>query len=188
MAKKVRYSRYAYTHSQLVDAAYKWALKNGMAVAFKEMKTIVEEIPDVIAFGGKVQSLLIEVKISKIDFKRDLRIKSFRKIPELGMGTHRIIMCPAGMLKLEELPDKWGLLEVSNEGRISLSYRPAPEKPEAIFLCHSHAQSANIKAERLYMLSALRRLQQMGRIEPEFGRIKLSKNQSEQLSLSWQDQ
>ncbi len=182
MPKKVRYSRYAYTHSQLVDAAYRWALKNGMSVAFKEMKTHAVEIPDVMAFGGRVQSLLIEVKISKIDFKREMRSKFFRINPSQGMGTHRIMMCPKGMLKLEELSEKWGLLEVDNDGKISLSYRPDPEFPEAMFLSDSHEQPCNVEAERLYMLSALRRLQQMGRIEENFGRIKLVKNQTEQLS------
>ena len=185
MSVHTRYSRHIYTHSQLVDAAYKWVLKNGMSVAFKEMKTIVEEIPDVIAFGGRVQSLLIEVKISRIDFKREMRSKIFRINPAQGMGTHRIMMCPAGMLKLEELPEKWGLLEVDTEGKTKLTYRPDPEFPKGMFLCASHAQDCNIKNERLYMLSALRRLQQLGRIEPEFGRIKLSKNQDEQLKL-WQ--
>lgn len=181
---KVRYSKYAYTHSMLVDAAYKWAEnKGGCSVVFKEMKTIVEEIPDVIGFGGTVHSLLIEVKISRIDFKREMRSKSFRIQPERGMGTHRLMMCPAGMLKLEELPPKWGLLEVDSKGKITLSYRPNPEWPTAVFLSSWHAQPCNEKAERLYMLSALRRLKQMGRIEPEFGRIKqVEKIKTEQLS------
>lgn len=183
---KVRYSKYAYTHSMLVDAAYRWALNVGkVAVAFKEMKTINEEIPDVIGFGGSVHSLLIEVKISKIDFKRDFRQKPFRIQPERGMGTHRLIMCPAGMLNLEELPQKWGLLEVDTMGKIKLSYRVNPEWPKARFLCDVYAQPCNERAERLYMLSALRRLKQLGRIEDEFGRIKFNKDQFKTEQLSW---
>lgn len=151
-----------FTHSQLVEIAYRWALstaKSGIAV--KEMKSISWEIADVLGFGGSVHSLLIECKVSRSDFLAD-RKKPFRIHPQLGMGSHRVYCVPEGLVRLEELPPKWGLLEVKANGKTRFSYRPDPEFPEARFFCERFAQERSIKAEWGIMYSALLRLRKAG--------------------------
>jgi hypothetical protein len=160
--KKVTHT---YTHEQLVLIAYRWVMRaGGAAVAFRELVTIAMETPDVLGIGGTVHSILIECKISRSDFLAD-RKKPWRANPSMGMGSHRIYCAPAGLLHLEELPDKWGLLSVESNGRCTLSYRPDPERPGAKFLCERFAQPRNERGEAAMMLSALRRLQGQGLME-----------------------
>lgn len=150
------------THAELIHIAYRWLLnKAGCGVAFHSLVAVVNEQPDVIGFGGKVESILVECKVSRADFLAD-RKKPFRLQPEAGMGTHRIYCCPEGLLQLEELPAKWALLSVNARGRCQLTYRPDPEKPGAFFLTSLHKQANNRDAERDFMYSALRRLQLKG--------------------------
>lgn len=99
-----------YTHSQLIDIAYKWALKNRpIGCAFKDMRSYSNETADVIGFGGSGLSVLIEVKVSRSDFLAD-RKKPFRINPALGMGSERYYCCPDGLIKVDDLPFGWGLI------------------------------------------------------------------------------
>ena len=68
-------------------------------------------------------SFLIETKISRADFIKD-KEKDFRKKPERGMGDYRYFACPSGLIKPEELPDKWGLIYVDEKlrGEIIVGY------------------------------------------------------------------
>lgn len=143
------------THAEGVEIGYKWALKNGhCGVAFKELNTATPngEYPDVIGFASGGFSLLIEVKVSRSDFLAD-KNKMFRKNPELGMGSRRYYLCPKGLIKVEELPDDWGLIEVEN-GKARLSHNPYGGN----MYMHSVTLPKNIKAEHCLMYSALRRL------------------------------
>lgn len=156
------------THAALVDIAYRWVLRTARCgFAFKEMVCLSSEQPDVIGFGGKVNSLLVECKVSRSDFLADAK-KFFRLYPEQGMGGHRIYCAPEGLLKLEELPEKWALLSVDEKQRCTLSFRPAPEWPGAGFLTPWHHQPHNEKNERAVMYSALRRMQHMGLVPESF--------------------
>lgn len=102
----------------------------------------VGECPD--AFGISSRSTqLIEVKMSRSDFLVDKK-KYWRKYPELGLGEFRSYMCPIGIIKENDLPEKWGLLYVSNEGKITIIKNP-------------EIQSNNYKEERCILLSLLRR-------------------------------
>lgn len=69
-------------------------------------------------------SFLIEAKVSRQDFKKDFK-KDFRKNEKLGVGDFRLYACPKGLLSLEELPDKWGLIEIdeNNRNKCTLLYR-----------------------------------------------------------------
>lgn len=155
------------THAQLVTAAYKWLLKSGgCGVAFKEFKASCcnGEIPDVIGFynGG---SKLIECKASRADFFAD-RAKMFRKHPAQGMGTIRYYCCPKGLLKKEELPEGWGLLEVDEKGKTKAIRSMVTMTNEYGHEYKSdYRHEKNLKAEHELMYSALRRLQLRGRIE-----------------------
>lgn len=154
----------SHTHSDLIQIAYRWVLRQGAAVAFKELVTVAMETPDVIAFGGPVPSILIEVKISRSDFKADAK-KFHRIYPEKGMGSHRIYCVPEGLLKLEELPAGWALLEVSPTSRCKLTHRPHPVSPGARYLNYLFTMPANVHNEQTVLVSALRRLQQLGVVD-----------------------
>jgi len=106
------------THKQLVEIAYKWLLKNGgVGVAFKELKSTADEIPDVIGFDCW-QSIVIEVKVSRSDYLADMKKPHRAK----GMGNWRFYCCPKGLIKVEELPEKWGLIYVDEKGRARIEY------------------------------------------------------------------
>lgn len=101
------------THKELVEIGYKWLLKNGgVGVAFKELKSTAQEIPDVIGFDSW-KSIVIECKASRSDFLQDKK-KTHRS---RGMGTFRFYCCPKDMIKENELPEKWGLLYVAENGK-----------------------------------------------------------------------
>lgn len=98
------------THKEIVQIAYRWILKNGgMTIAFKELYSLAREIPDVIGFNSW-ESAVIECKVSRADFLSDKKKKHRVK----GMGIWRYYCCPDGMIKPEELPEKWGLIYVKD--------------------------------------------------------------------------
>ena len=151
------------THAMLVRIAYNWVLKNAACgVAFREFKTYAcnNEYPDVIGFGSGCHSVLVECKASRSDFFADKK-KHFRQTPELGMGTQRFYCCPAGLIKREELPEGWGLIEVSEKAKARASVNPWAGDWKDRHIGHPK----NIKAEHELMYSALRRLAIRGRIE-----------------------
>ncbi len=99
------------THDELVRAGIKWLLKTiGARFALSELRasTTSGEIPDIIGFKSGY-SVLIECKTSRSDFLIDKK-KHFRQYPDMGMGNYRLFLCPAGLIKPEELPNGWGLL------------------------------------------------------------------------------
>lgn len=156
------------SHKELVNAAYKWVLKNGSCgVAFRELYTINQEYADVIGFGGWDHSVLLECKISRNDFLADKK-KNFRKNPALGMGTHRYYVSPEGLIEPEDvIPMNWGLLWVNEKGKCRVIYKNLHtfkndhgNEYRAIF-----KHEKNVMAERAVMYSALRRLHLRGHIE-----------------------
>lgn len=135
-------------HEDLVEKGCKWLKSQGgkrwsCGVVFTELKAGIDEKPDVLGFGSHT-STIIECKVSRNDFKRDHK-KMFRSLPQKGMGKYRFYMCPTDLIKEEELPDKWGLIYVSEKGRATIV-----KKPES--------QYSNLQAEHAYMYSIIRRL------------------------------
>jgi hypothetical protein len=152
-----------FTHKFLVQAAYRWVLKNASCgVALKELVTNNDsgEIPDVIGFGAWGHSVLIECKVSRNDFLADSK-KKFRKTPETGMGKFRYYCCPTGLIKQEELPEGWGLIYVNNKGKASVRYKPVIGQ----IGWGGSGQPHNTLAEMQMMYSALRRLCLKGHID-----------------------
>jgi len=99
-------------HKELAKRAVGW-LKNNqkcMVVINELTSTHVSERPDAIGFKGGM-SILIECKCSRADFLRDKK-KHFRRDLEDGMGNMRYYMAPVRMIRVDELPPMWGLLEV----------------------------------------------------------------------------
>lgn len=144
------------THTELVEAAYRWVLKETRCqVAFKEAKTVAAsgEEPDVIAFGAFGLSIVIECKASRADFLADAK-KIFRQNPEMGMGQKRYYCCPENLLTQKDLPRLWGLIYVPEDPRKSWCiYDPSDEMGgvERLF-------ERNINAEMAVMYSALRKM------------------------------
>lgn len=158
------------THSDLVEIAYKWVLKNGSCgVAFKELKALTNECADVIGFGSGGFSVLIEVKVSRSDFLADKK-KSFRKNPEKGMGTERYYMCPQGLLKPEDMPVGWSLIYVNEKMKPKVFHRStrmfSMEYNGTTWETNrTYQHEKNIIAEHALMYSALRRLHIKGHID-----------------------
>lgn len=77
------------------------------------------ETPDAIGWFNR-QSILIECKTSRADFKADMR-KPYRRgfgdpMWLVGMGNQRYYLTPKGLLNVADFPDeRWGLLETDGE-------------------------------------------------------------------------
>lgn len=131
------------THSDLVKAAAQW-LQRKCAVVITELSTIGESA-DAIGWHGQ-HSTLIECKVSRSDFFSDQN-KFFRREPYMGMGMARYYLTPAGLLKPDDIPPKWGLLELTDCG-IRVTKK------------HEHFAEVNYSQEIGVLLSTLRRIGQ----------------------------
>lgn len=76
---------------------------------------------DAILFDSN-NSFLIETKISRSDFLADFK-KEHRKNGGL-IGNYRYYACPTGLIKPEELPEKWGLIYVDIDNKKSRATMP----------------------------------------------------------------
>lgn len=115
------------THSDLCEIAVKWlkrdwsAKGHGCHVAVAEVKSGHDgEIPDAIGFRSTGDhtdgSVVVEVKVSRSDFLNDF--KKPHRDGDKGMGNWRYYMAPIGLISANELPDKWGLIEVNKSGQV----------------------------------------------------------------------
>ena len=98
------------THVQLVQQAVIWLRAYRCGVILSEQCSANGEMPDAIGWKRACHSVLIECKISRSDFLAD-RDKPFRQKSELGLGCERFYLTPPRLLRAEELPVGWGLLE-----------------------------------------------------------------------------
>ena len=104
-------------HSTLVSRVGNWL---PITQKFKCVAVMMErlghcgsgESPDVFGVDAKGVSYMIECKISRGDFRADQK-KIWRQIPESSLGKYRYYAAPAGLLDPDELPEGWGLLEVT---------------------------------------------------------------------------
>lgn len=99
------------SHPALVAVAARW-LQRHCSVVITELATI-GETPDAIGWKG-THSFLVECKISRADFLADGQ-KWFRQNQWQGIGQYRYYLTTPGIIKAEELPPKWGLLELTGE-------------------------------------------------------------------------
>lgn len=147
------------THNELVEYAERWLLNTKKCdFVFTEFNTSHYEVPDALGFRKK-HSILVECKTTHSDFLAD-KNKSFRKNPKLGMGAYRFYMCPKGVIKKEELPNRWGLIYV-HEGKCRQVVGPKGNKWGTTGK-DFYFKNRNTKAEVTLMLSALRRLHLRG--------------------------
>src|SRR5215831_18514375 len=101
------------THAQLVLKAVQWLRSYGCGVILSEQACASGEMPDAIGWKRACHSVVVECKISRADFLAD-RDKPWRQKPEGALGCERFYLTPGPLLKTEELPAKWGLLEYRN--------------------------------------------------------------------------
>jgi len=142
------------THKELVNISYKFVLnKMSCGFAVKELKTTEKEIVDVLGFGAWSHSVLIEVKVSRQDFLADKK-KSFRINPDEGVGRYRFYCCPKDLIKIEDLPNNWGLI-YEDKSKLEIVFNPYCKNPKGNIF--SGGFLYNKDAERAIMYSVLRR-------------------------------
>lgn len=118
------------THKQLCALAVKWLQRPasrsgpGCLVAVSESSNWLSgEIPDAIGWRpyqyGITGSVVVEVKVNRADFLADAS-KPHRLEAERGMGAYRYFFAPEGLIRIEELPAKWGLVEVNVRGHLKV--------------------------------------------------------------------
>jgi len=141
------------THAQLVQRAVAWLRFYGCDVVLSEQACSNGEMPDAIGWKRACHSVLVECKVSRADFLAD-RCKPFRQRPELGVGAERFYIAPPSMIRVEELPRGWGLLEWRNR-RVAMRH---PAKRE-------QRSDQGLRFEMNLLLASLRRVEI--RIEPQ---------------------
>lgn len=144
------------SHAALVDRARQWLSGINSAFVVTEFVTAGCEIPD--AMGWRCDTtFLVECKTSRSDFLAD-RAKSFRRWPSHGMGEFRYFMCEPGVIRPDDLPEKWGLLYVGAK-RVTIEAGKNPRFWPGSDFERFHFGERNSGAETRILLSALRRLQ-----------------------------
>ncbi len=131
------------SHQSLVDEAVQW-LKMGLdcTLITREIRSSAHEVPDAIGWRDD-ESILIECKTRRVEFFPD-RHKPVRRNPESGMGKYRYYMVPAGMLGVEEVPERWGLLYVEegvSVAKMAVAFDEWNKDGEAELLEEFHKQS-----------------------------------------------
>jgi len=103
------------THADLIIRAAHWLRKTRRCrVVLTEISSQANEFPDAIGWSGGGATTLVECKVSRDDFRADLK-KIFRQCPDRGMGNRRFYMVPPGLIYPGCLPEGWGLIEVSDK-------------------------------------------------------------------------
>jgi hypothetical protein len=141
------------THEKLVEMAVAWLRRYRCGVVLSEQACASGEMPDAIGWKKACHSVLVECKASRADFLVD-RSKPWRQRPESGVGCERYYLAPRGLIRVDELPSGWGLLEVS--GREIESVKRSAK---------SLRSSVGFELEMNLLLASLRRVEV--RIEPQ---------------------
>lgn len=122
-------------------------------MVLSEQACVSGEMPDAIGWKKACHSVLVESKASRSDFLAD-RGKPFRQTPEHGVGCERYYLAERGLIRVDELPAGWGLLEVC--GREIDRVRPSAKNLRS---------AVGFQYEMNLLLASLRRVEI--RIEPE---------------------
>jgi len=151
----------SFSHNELIDIGRKWLLKSycsgskeyghsQCSIVLTELNanTRYGEQPDILGFNSncRSRSILIECKVSRADFYADQK-KPFRHnaLNGFGIGSQRWYLAPEGIIPKDKVPEKWGLLEVSNSGKVKVI------KPSII-------QDRDYESEINMIISTIRRL------------------------------
>jgi len=141
------------THARLVEMAERWLRRARCGIVLSEQGCSSGEMPDAIGWKGTHHSIVVECKISRADFLADAA-KPWRKNPEIALGCERYYAAPKAMLRAEEMPAGWGLLETAGrELRVVKKSGRKLRQPEGLM------------NEMNLLLASLRRVEV--RIEPQ---------------------
>jgi len=141
------------THAQLVEKAVRWLRSYRCGVVLSEQACSSGEMPDAIGWKQACHSVMVECKVTRADFMVD-REKPWRKKPERGVGSERFYLTLPGLIKIEELPAGWGLLEY-RRGRVEMLQESVKNLRTAV----------GFRYEMNLLLASLRRVEV--RIEPQ---------------------
>lgn len=104
------------SHRELVERGAKWLKTKAPNIHLKCQFVLAEfvcqggfENPDILGLRP-YGHVLIEVKVSRADFRKDCK-KLCRRDERMQIGSYRFYLAPKGMINQEELPENWGLLE-----------------------------------------------------------------------------
>src|SRR5437763_776204 len=111
------------THPKLVEKAVAWLRRYGCSVVLSEQSCASGETPDAIGWKRGCNSVVVECKASRADFLAD-KEKPFRVKPATGMGCERFYLAPAAVVRANELPAGWGLLELRSR-EVLMAHRSA---------------------------------------------------------------
>lgn len=137
----------------MVELAVRWLRSYRCGVILSEQACVSGEMPDAIGWKQACHSVLVECKVTRADFLAD-RAKPFRVKPEKGVGSERYYLTPVALVKIEELPSGWGLLEL-RRGSVELVRASAKNLRTA----------TGFRCEMNLLLASLRRVEV--RIEPQ---------------------
>jgi len=141
------------THAGLIAMAEAWLRRGRCGIVLSEQGCSSGEMPDAIGWKGKNHSIVIECKMSRADFLADAA-KPWRARPEIALGCERYFAAPKGLLKVEEMPAGWGLLEAQGrELKVAKKSGRKLRQPEGLM------------NEMNLLLASLRRVEV--RIEPQ---------------------
>jgi hypothetical protein len=141
------------THAKLVLMAVDWLRRYRCGVVLSEQACVSGEMPDAIGWKKACHSVLVECKASRPDFLVE-RGKPFRLKAETGVGCERYYLARKGLIRVEELPAGWGLLEAC--GREIERVRPSVKNLRS---------EIGFQYEMNLLLASLRRVEV--RIEPQ---------------------
>jgi hypothetical protein len=140
-------------HSFLVRKAVAWLRSYRCGVVLSEQACVSGEMPDAIGWKRACHSVLVECKVSRADFLAD-RAKPFRQKPDSAVGCERFYLAPRALIRPEDLPSGWGLLELHNREIEMIRASKKNLRSEEGFRC-----------EMNLLLASLRRVEI--RIEPQ---------------------
>jgi hypothetical protein len=141
------------THPQLVQKAVAWLRSYRCGVVLSEQACISGEMPDAIGWKRACHSVVVECKMSRADFLAD-QSKPWRRKPGGALGCERFYLTLASLLREDELPPRWGLLEC-RKGRVEM-VKPAAKRSRS---------AVGFRHEMNLLLASLRRVEV--RIEPQ---------------------
>ena len=142
------------THAQLVKVAEQWLRRYRCGIVLSEQQCASGEMPDAIGWKGRCRSVVVECKISRGDFLAD-RSKAWRQNPDIALGCERFYLSPRTIVRPDDLPKGWGLLEY-HDRRVNMLVKPSRQ---------SLRSPEGFLNEMNLLLASLRRVEV--RIEPQ---------------------